>query len=154
MSLNDLSGVPAGDSCDEKGQGRVLGADPSNHPELIPRLQVGDTLVLAHGRYPRLTISDLNARPSRLRHVTGPKAGPRASALATAIFRDHDLPLRLAHIFTNTNLLITDGHQIRQPGARGPRRPRQSLFAETPISDLKVAMDFYPLPGKIRELPL
>jgi hypothetical protein len=62
---NDASGVPSQDFCAAKGPGRVLRADPTNYQKLVPTLQSGDTLLLAPGRYPRLTVANLNggARP-------------------------------------------------------------------------------------------
>src|ERR1700739_3457881 len=78
MSPPDPSGVPSEDFCAAKGPGRVLRADPSNYRELVSALQAGDTLLLASGRYPRLTIANLNGEPGRCITVTGPAAGQRA----------------------------------------------------------------------------
>ena len=75
MSPHDASGVPSEDFCAAKGQGRVLRADPSNYQELVPELQAGDTLLLTSGRYPRLTIANLNGEPGRCITVAGPAAG-------------------------------------------------------------------------------
>ena len=77
MSPHDASGVPSEDFCAAKGQGRVLRADPSNYQELVPALQAGDTLLLTSGRYPRLTIANLNGEPGRCITVAGPATGPR-----------------------------------------------------------------------------
>jgi len=71
-------GVPSEDFCAGKGQGRLLRADPSNYQKLVPALQAGDTLLLTSGRYPRLTIANLNGEPGRCITVAGPAAGPRA----------------------------------------------------------------------------
>src|SRR5271169_5622434 len=71
-------GVPSEDFCAGKGQGRILRADPTNYQKLLPALQAGDTLLLTSGRYPRLTIANLNGEPGRCITVAGPAAGPRA----------------------------------------------------------------------------
>jgi hypothetical protein len=77
MSPHDPIGVPSEEFCAAKGQGRILRADPSNYQELVRALRAGDTLVLTAGRYPRLTIANLNGAPARCITVTGPPAGPR-----------------------------------------------------------------------------
>ena len=78
MSPHDPIGVPSEEFCAAKGQGRILRADPSNYQELLRALRAGDTLVLTAGRYPRLTIANLNGEPGRCITVAGPAAGPRA----------------------------------------------------------------------------
>ena len=78
MSPHDPIGVPSEEFCAAKGQGRILRADPSNYQELLRALRAGDTLVLTAGRYPRLTIANLNGEPGRRITVTGPAEGPRA----------------------------------------------------------------------------
>jgi hypothetical protein len=77
MTPHDPRGVPSEDFCALKGQGRILRADPTNYQQLVPALQAGDTLLLTSGRYPRLTIANLNGEPSRCITVTGSAAGPR-----------------------------------------------------------------------------
>src|SRR5271167_3145191 len=72
MSPHDPSGVPSNDFCTAKGQGRILRADPTNYQKLLPALQAGDTLLLTSGRYPRLTIANLNGEPGRCITITGP----------------------------------------------------------------------------------
>jgi hypothetical protein len=76
MSSHDASAVPSRDFCVAKEQGRVLRADPTNYRDLVRALQAGDTLLLAAGRYPRLTITNLNGEPGRCIMITGPAAGP------------------------------------------------------------------------------
>ena len=78
MSPDNPIGVPPADFCAAKGQGRILRADATNYQKLVPVLRAGDTLLLAAGRYPRLTIANLNGEPARCITVTGPPAGPRA----------------------------------------------------------------------------
>jgi hypothetical protein len=74
----DVIGGPSRDFCAAKGQGRVLRADPTDYGKLVPVLQAGDTLQLAAGQYPRLTIANLNGEPGRCITVAGPAADPRA----------------------------------------------------------------------------
>jgi len=76
-SPQDASAVPSGDFCAAKGPGRVLRADPSTYRERVATLQAGDTLLLASGRYPRLTIANLTGEPGRCIIVAGPAEGPR-----------------------------------------------------------------------------
>ena len=78
MAPRNPSNAPPQDFCVAKEQGRVLRANPSNYQKLLPALQAGDTLLLASGRYPVLTIANLNGAPGRCITVTGPTAGPRA----------------------------------------------------------------------------
>ena len=78
MSADDPIGAPSRDFCVAKGRGRVLSADPTSYQKLVPTLQSGDTLLLAPGRYTRLTIAGLNGEPGRCIMVSGPAAGPRA----------------------------------------------------------------------------
>src|SRR5262249_49423912 len=78
MPRRDAGGAPSPDFCVAKEQGRVLRADPSNYQKLLPTLQAGDTLLLASGQYPLLTIANLNGAPGRCITVTGSTAGPRA----------------------------------------------------------------------------
>src|SRR6516225_7254730 len=78
MPPNDARGVPSQDFCVAKEPGRVLRADPASYQKLIPALQSGDTLLLAPGRYTRLTIANLNGEPGRCITISGPTAGPRA----------------------------------------------------------------------------
>src|SRR6516162_10035860 len=78
MSPNDVRGVPSQDFCVAKEPGRLLRADPASYQKLIPALQSGDTLLLAPGRYTRLTIANLNGEPGRCISISGPTAGPRA----------------------------------------------------------------------------
>ena len=77
MSPQDATAVPSADFCAAKGPGRVLRADPSNYRERVATLQAGDTLLLASGRYPRLTIANLTGEPGRCIIVAGPAGGPR-----------------------------------------------------------------------------
>ena len=78
MPAHEPIAVPSEDFCTASAPGRTLQADPDNYQELIGTLQAGDTLLLAAGRYRRLTIADLNGEPGRCITVTGPTAGQRA----------------------------------------------------------------------------
>jgi len=66
------------DFCAAKERGRVFRTDPSNYRDLLPRLKPGDTLLLASGRYPRLTIANLAGAPGRCITITGPATERRA----------------------------------------------------------------------------
>jgi hypothetical protein len=77
MPRQDPSAVPSNNFCTADGQGRILRADPTNYQKLLPALKAGDTLLLTSGRYPRLTIANLNGEPGRCITVAGPAAGPR-----------------------------------------------------------------------------
>jgi hypothetical protein len=70
--------APPQDFCATEERGRVLPGDPSNYRILLPRLIAGDTLLLAPGQYPRLTITNVNGAPGRCITVTGPARTPRA----------------------------------------------------------------------------
>jgi hypothetical protein len=73
MPPRDAGNPPPQDFCVAKEQGRVLRANPSNYQKLLPALQAGDTLLLSSGRYPVLTIANLNGAPGRCITVTGPR---------------------------------------------------------------------------------
>jgi hypothetical protein len=77
MPPSDARSKPPPDFCIAKEKGRVLRADPSNYQKLLLTLQAGDTLLLASGRYPLLTIANLNGELGRCITVTGPVRGPR-----------------------------------------------------------------------------
>lgn len=53
-------------------------ADPSNYQTLLPTLQPGDSLVLAPGTYPRLTIDGLHGTADAWITITGPESGDAA----------------------------------------------------------------------------
>ena len=99
--------------------------------------------------------------------------------VAGAVFRDHDLPLRLAHIFNNTIYSPQVGISFGSPARNGYVVLGNLIFAETAISGLEVAgqdnlfakpadarnyvraptsrlgaLDFYPLPGRVKGSPL
>jgi len=78
MPPRDAGSAPPPDFCVAREQGRVLRADPSNYQKLLATLQAGDTLLLASGRYPPLTIANRNGAPGHCITVTGPTARPRA----------------------------------------------------------------------------
>src|SRR5689334_3445488 len=53
-------------------------ADPSNYQDLIGTLQPGDTLVLAAGEYPRITIDGVNGTADAWITIAGPADGDPA----------------------------------------------------------------------------
>jgi len=98
---------------------------------------------------------------------------------ASAVFRDHDLPLRLAHIFNNTIYSPQIDIKFGSSPHEGYAILGNLIFAETPIIGVDVAaqdnlvarpadarnyvrtpssrlgaLDFYPLPGKVAGSPL
>ncbi len=98
---------------------------------------------------------------------------------AAAAFHDHDLPLRLAHIYSNTIYSSQVGISVSSPAREGATVLGNLVFALTPISgvgtdtkDNLVAqtdearqyvrmpatqlgvMDFFPRPGKVSGAPL
>jgi hypothetical protein len=56
----------------------VVDANPANYRALLRTLKPGDTLRLARGRYPRLSIAGLNGTSEAWITITGPKSGPPA----------------------------------------------------------------------------
>src|SRR5437588_12920174 len=77
---NEPSGPPTSDFCAAHQPRRLLRADPSNYRRKIPGLMPGDTLVLAAGEYPRLTVANLAGAPGRCITITGP-AGDRPAII-------------------------------------------------------------------------
>jgi hypothetical protein len=98
---------------------------------------------------------------------------------AGAVFRDHDLPLKLAHVFNNTIYSPQIGIKFGSPAREGHSVVGNLIFAETPIAGLDIAttdnlvarpadagnyvrapssrlgaLDFYPLPGRAKGSPL
>jgi hypothetical protein len=98
---------------------------------------------------------------------------------AGAVFRDHDLPLKLAHVFNNTIYSPQIGIKFGSPARQGHAVLGNLIFAETPITGLDIpatdnlvarpadarnyvraplpqlgALDFYPLPGRAKGSPL
>jgi hypothetical protein len=77
---NEPSGAPPLDFCAAQEPRRILRADPSNYRRMIGVLVPGDTLVLAAGEYPRLTIANLAGAPGRCITIRGP-AGDRPAVI-------------------------------------------------------------------------
>ena len=98
---------------------------------------------------------------------------------AAAVFRDHDLPLKLAHVYNNTIYSRQIGIEVGSPAREDLAVLGNLIFASTPISGVDhlqeqnlVAgqaeagtfverpasvlgvMDFYPRPGRVRGAPL
>ena len=69
---NEPGGTPPADFCAAHEPSRILWADPSNYRRMILGLVPGDTLVLAAGEYPRLTMANLAGAPGRCVTITGP----------------------------------------------------------------------------------
>ena len=92
---------------------------------------------------------------------------------AGAVFRDHDLPLKLAHVFNNTIYSPQIGIKFGSPAREGHAVVGNLIFAETPITGIDSAttdnlvarpadagnyvraplsrlgvLDLYPLPGR------
>ena len=55
-----------------------MNTDPSHYRGVLSSLKAGDTLNLAPGRYPRLTVSHLNGRPDAWITIRGPASGSPA----------------------------------------------------------------------------
>jgi hypothetical protein len=98
---------------------------------------------------------------------------------AAAAFRDHDLPLKLAHVYNNTIYSSRTGIWFREPPRDGGAVVGNLVFAAEPIAGRVVAaaanlvapvadaakyvarpatvlgqMDFFPRPGRVRGAPL
>jgi hypothetical protein len=98
---------------------------------------------------------------------------------AAAAFHDHDLPLRLAHVYNNTIYSSQIGISVGSPAREGVTVLGNLVFASTPISGVGIvekdnlvaqpaearqyvgtpaaqlgAMDFFPRPGKVSGAPL
>jgi hypothetical protein len=98
---------------------------------------------------------------------------------AGAVFRDHDLPLKLAHVFNNTIYSPQIGINFGSVAREGQAVVGNLIFAQTPIIGLDIpdaanlvarpadagnyvrapvsqlgALDFYPLPGRVTGSPL
>src|ERR1700757_4063979 len=58
---------------------------------------------------------------------------------AAAVFRDHDLPLKLAHVFNNTIYSPQIGINFGSPARDGHAVVGNLIFAETPIAGLDIA---------------
>src|SRR5256885_2111576 len=69
---NEPRGAPPSEFCGAPERRRILRTDPSNYRRMIGGLVAGDTLVLAAGEYPRLTIANLAGAPGRCITITGP----------------------------------------------------------------------------------
>jgi hypothetical protein len=117
-SPQDQTGVPSEDFCAAKKQGRVLRAEPSNYRELVPALRAGDTLLLAAGRYLRLTLANLNGEPGRCITVAGPAAGPRP--VITGELRHNTVEIVDSSYIVVSNLTI-DSLGMGGDGIKAPR---------------------------------
>ena len=77
---NEPLGTAPSDFCAAQEPRRILRTDPSNYRRMISGLVPGDTLVLAPGEYPRITIANLAGAPGRCIKITGP-AGDRPAVI-------------------------------------------------------------------------
>jgi hypothetical protein len=107
-------GGPPSDFCAAQEPRRILRADPSNYRRTIGGLVPGDTLVLASGEYPRLTIANLAGAPGRCITITGP-AGDRPAVIFGEI-GNRTVEIIDSSYIVITNLVI-DGRGL--PGADG-----------------------------------
>jgi hypothetical protein len=64
--------------CAASIQAATINANPSNYKTLVNALSPGDTLNLAAGTYPLLSISGINGTPSARITIQGPASGPPA----------------------------------------------------------------------------
>jgi hypothetical protein len=111
---NEPRGTPPSDFCAAQEPRRILRADPSNYRRMIPGLVPGDTLVLAAGEYPRLTIANLAGAPGRCVAITGP-AGDRPAVIFGEIGNKTVEIIDSSYIVVSN--LVIDGRGL--PGADG-----------------------------------
>jgi len=79
MRVVGLAGILALSVCCATGiQAGTISANPSNYKTLVNALNPGDTLNLAAGTYPLLSISGINGTPSAWITIQGPVSGPPA----------------------------------------------------------------------------
>lgn len=88
-------------------------ADPSDYQEKLGMLQPGDTLVLAPGEYPRLTLNGLHGTPDAWIRITGPESGDPAiitsdSCCNTVQLYDSSY-LEIANLVIDAQGLFVDG---------------------------------------------
>src|ERR1700719_4382862 len=107
-------GTPPSDFCAAQEPRRILRADPSNYRRMIGDLVPADTLVLAAGEYPRLTIANLAGVPGRCITITGP-AGDRPAVIFGKI-GNRTVEIIDSNYVVVSNLVI-DGRGL--PGADG-----------------------------------
>ena len=107
-------GTPASDFCAAQEPQRILRADPFNYRRMIGGLVPGDTVVLAAGEYPRLTIANLAGAPGRCITITGP-AGDRPAVIFGEIGNKTVEIIDSSYIVVSN--LVIDGRGL--PGADG-----------------------------------
>ena len=115
---NEPRGAPPSDFCAAPEPKRILRADPSNYRSVIGGLVPGDTLVLAAGEYPRLTIANLAGAPGRCITISGP-AGDRPAVIFGQIGNKTVEIIDCSYIVVSN--LVIDGRGI--PGADGIKAP-------------------------------
>ena len=111
---NEPRGTPASDFCAAPEPRRIRRADPSNYRRMILGLVPGDTLVLAAGEYPRLTIANLAGAPGRCITITGP-AGDRPAVIFGQIGNRTVEIIDSSYVVVSN--LVIDGRGL--PGADG-----------------------------------
>ena len=101
----------------------MVHADPSNYQQLVAALQAGDTLLLAPGRYPPLSITNLNGAPGRCITVAGPAADARA--VIAGEYRHNTVEIVDSSYIVVRNLII-DSLGIGGDGVKAPRTTHQA----------------------------
>ena len=88
-------------------------ADPSDYQAKLGALQPGDTLVLAAGEYPRLTIDGLHGTADAWIRITGPESGDPAIITSDACCNTVQLYdasfVEIAHLVIDVQGLAVDG---------------------------------------------
>jgi hypothetical protein len=88
-------------------------ADPSDYQDKLGALLPGDTLVLAAGEYPRLTIDGLHGTADAWIRITGPESGDPAIITSDACCNTVQLYdssfVELAHLVIDAQGLAVDG---------------------------------------------
>jgi hypothetical protein len=107
-------GTPPSDFCAAQEPSRILRADPSNYRRMIGGLVPGDTVVLAAGEYPRLTIANLAGAPGRCITITGP-TGDRPAVIFGQIGNRTVEIIDSSYVVVSN--LVIDGRGL--PGADG-----------------------------------
>lgn len=79
VTVSVLSSPPA-----SSASGSIINATPTDYASLLRTLKPGDTLVLAAGTYPGMSVYDLNGTPNSPVTITGPSSGSPAVILGSA----------------------------------------------------------------------
>ena len=111
---------PAGgaDFCAPEQPARIVKAAPETYRGLLQSLVAGDTLLLAAGEYPRLSIAGLHGMPGRCIGIAGP-AGPRRATIVGE--NGHRTVEIVDSSYIVVSNLVIDSRGI--PGADGVKAP-------------------------------